>query len=180
MKYRFMHLRRRREPTIHCDEETVDEESNPVAMVFLAVGVFQPIVQAKNNLVAEDAAEEDGKVAELHQVEGNRVVFLVSQHYGEPVHDEKHNKEEQNRHERSHDPNRRLQLREKHREEVEQLGEEAGVLVRPVEKTVSLKKEDGGVQHRQDDVRLTHGDCQSSKHGAAENVGELVSTLAEE
>ena len=63
---------------------------------------------------------------------------------------------------------------------MEELRKEGGAFVRSVEETVSLKKEDGRVHHRQNDIRLTHRHCESSKHGTAEDEGELEATLAEE
>ena len=63
---------------------------------------------------------------------------------------------------------------------MEELRKEGGVFVRSVEETVPLKEEDGRVYHRQNNVRLTHRHCESCKHGAAEDEGELEATLAEE
>ena len=45
MKYRFIHLRETVTTPLQCDEETVEEEPNAVAMDFLSIGVFPLLVQ---------------------------------------------------------------------------------------------------------------------------------------
>ena len=63
-----MHLHSRRNLTLHGDEETVEEESDPISLVFPFI-VFPPFVQTQDDFVAENAAEKNGKIADLHQVE---------------------------------------------------------------------------------------------------------------